>query len=340
MSALLTIDGAQGEGGGQILRSSLSLSLVTGRPVHVHSVRAGRRKPGLMRQHLTCLRAAAAISGAQVQGAELRSPEFRFAPGPIRGGEYHFQVGSAGSVSLVLQTLLPALLHADGPSVVTVEGGTHVSFAPTWPFLVGSYLPALQRMGAQVDMTLLATGFNPAGGGCVRMEITPSPLRPLVLEDRGDLSIDEVTVVRSGVPRRVAERELSALCKGVGWDARDGRDLEVESPGPGNAMWIRCSDGSHSTVFDAVGTKGRRAEHIVRDLHRRMRRWQLQQVPVEEYLADQLLLPLALAGGGTFRTTTLSLHARTNMEVIARFLPVDFLVEEGDGKARVEIRAR
>lgn len=340
MKNLVQIDGTQGEGGGQILRSALSLAAITGRPLRVDRVRGGRRKPGLMRQHLTCLRAVAQVCDGQVQGAELRSSQFSFVPGTIRGGDYHFDVGSAGAVALVLQTVLPVLLHADAPCTVRITGGTHVNFSPSVHALTESFVPVLRRMGAKVELQLERYGFNPAGGGSILATIVPGALAPIELVERAPLSSVEVGVVQCSVPKNVARREADVLCHALNLNPDLARIETVESQGPGNALWMALLHGEHTTVFDAVGMKGRRAEQVSKTLVRRMRRWQHSGTPVDEYLSDQLLLPMALAGGGAFRAMPLSLHARTNMDVITRFLDVEFEVQDESERAvRVDVRS-
>ena len=173
MDKTMTIDGSQGEGGGQVLRTSLSLSAITGKGVRLVKIRAGREKPGLKRQHLTCVRAVAAICGAEVSDVEVGANELDFRPGPIRGGEYRFDVGTAGSVTLVAQTVIPVLLKADAPSSVTITGGTHVPFAPVWEFFAETYLPELRRMGARVEAEIESCGFYPAAGGVVKLRVWP-----------------------------------------------------------------------------------------------------------------------------------------------------------------------
>ncbi len=340
MSTHVHIDGTQGEGGGQILRTALSLSAITGRSLSVERVRGGRRKPGLMRQHLTCLRAVAEICGGQVQGAELRASDFRFEPGAIRGGAYQFDVGSAGAVGLVLQTVLPVLLHADGPSSVRITGGTHVNFSPSVHALKDSFVPVLREMGAKVELELERFGFNPAGGGSILATIEPGALQPVQRLDRGPVSSVEVNVAICGVPRHVARREAQVLCHALHLNPDLARIETVESQGPGNALWVTLRHGPQGeqfTVFDAVGQKGRRAEQVAKTLSRRIQRWQHSDTAVDEYLADQLLLPMALAGGGAFRTRTMSRHAQTNILVIQRFLDVAFAcTQESERAVRVE----
>ena len=179
---MITIDGSKGEGGGQVLRSSLSLSMVTGQPFRIKNIRAGRAKPGLLRQHLTCVRASEAVCNATVEGAELGSKEIVFRPGAVQPGLHTFAVGTAGSAMLVLQTVLPPLMLATETSTVTVEGGTHNDHAPPFDFLEHAFVPLLRRMGARVDLILDGYGFYPAGGGRVVATISPAgALSPLHL---------------------------------------------------------------------------------------------------------------------------------------------------------------
>src|SRR5688572_16449750 len=185
--SLITIDGSMGEGGGQVLRTSLALSLVTGKPFRIEKIRAGREKPGLLRQHLTAVNAAAAVGGAHVEGAALGSRELDFRPGPAKPGEYRFAVGTAGSATLVLQAVLPALLTARGASTLVLEGGTHNPFAPPFDFLDKAFLPLLRRMGARVEVALERPGFYPAGGGRFQVRVEPvERLERLDLPSRGD----------------------------------------------------------------------------------------------------------------------------------------------------------
>jgi RNA 3'-phosphate cyclase len=195
---MLTLDGSAGEGGGQILRSALALSLLTGTPFRIEKIRARRAKPGLLRQHLTAVQAAARIGSAQVEGAELGSRALTVRPGTVAPGEYHFAIGSAGSACLVVQTVLPPLLLASGPSVLIVEGGTHNPAAPSWDFLARVFFPLLERMGARIRTKLERHGFYPAGGGRLRVEIDPvSTLAPLELLKRGEIAERSARVYRA-----------------------------------------------------------------------------------------------------------------------------------------------
>ena len=184
-SDLKIIDGSQGEGGGQILRSSLALAMCTGTPIRIENIRAGRKKPGLMRQHLMCVLASQAVCGAKVEGAELRSTQLTFEPGEIKPGDYEFAIDTAGSTCLVFQTVLPALMMAEGVSTLKLSGGTHNMMAPSFDFIKRSFLPVMQSMGIDVSVTLDAYGFFPSGGGEWLATIKPaSEVGTLALSER------------------------------------------------------------------------------------------------------------------------------------------------------------
>jgi len=326
---VLTIDGSQGEGGGQILRTSLALSLVTGTPFRITRIRAGRKKPGLRRQHLTAVSAAAEIAHAQVTGAAIGSGELSFAPGEVVPGEYHFAVGTAGSTTLVLQTVLPALMIASGPSKLLLEGGTHNPFAPPFDFLQETFLPIINRMGPKVAATLERPGFHPAGGGRFTVTIEPAvKLTRINLLERGETRRKCAKAVVARLPRHIAERELAVIQRKMGWDAAC-LQLEgiPEAPGPGNIVTIEIESEHVTEVFTGFGQRGVRAEAVADQAIRAAKRYLAADVPVGAYLADQLLLPFALAGGGSFRTLEPTSHARTHIDVLAHFTDVQVSAE-------------
>lgn len=340
---MLTIDGSRGEGGGQILRSALALSVATGTPIIIENVRAGRKRPGLLRQHLTAVLAARAISGGEVSGAELGSPRVTLHPGPVRPGDYEFSVGTAGSACLVLQTVLPPLLTAPGPTKVSISGGTHNPFAPPFEFLERCFLPVIRRMGAKVDLALERPGFFPAGGGRIDAVVEPAEaLRPIELHERGRIERRRATAIIAHLPRHVADRELAVVSKRLGFRLKETEIREApESAGPGNALLIEVAGGDACEIVTAFGQRGKPAEKVAAAAVREMKRYLDSTAPVGERLADQLLLSLALAGGGGFTTLPLSSHFRTNAEVIGTFLPVRVATEEtADGAVRVEIVPR
>ncbi len=334
---MLTIDGSEGEGGGQILRSALALSLVTGTPFRIENIRAGREKPGLLRQHLACVRAAEQIGGGRVAGAELGSRELEFHPGAVRPGDYRFAVGSAGSACLVVQTVLPPLLTASAASTIVVEGGTHNPAAPPWDFLARVFFPLLARCGARVETTLERHGFFPAGGGRFTVSIEPaSKLAGFTLLERGAILKRSARALVAEVPRAVGERELRVVSEKVtGFEDR-GEVVEVRnSAGPGNALLVELACEHTNELFAGFGERGVRAEEVADRVVRELRAYLAAGVPVGSHLADQLLLPLALAGDGAFHTLRLSEHARTNLGIVERFLPVRIAARPGGGSSEI-----
>jgi len=325
----LLIDGSQGEGGGQILRSSLALSILTGRPFRIFDIRANRPKPGLRRQHLTCVLAAAAISGATVTGGVLDSRDVTFVPKEVRGGDYRFDVGSAGSTMLVLQTILTPLMTATAPSTITLEGGTHNFGAPPFPFLAKTFLPLINRMGPRVELRIDRAGFAPRGGGRAVVQITPASLKPLHLQARGPVRRTAARATIAGLPRSIAERELQLIARVLKLAAHDLAIEELPADqGPGNLVTVDVESEHLTEVFTAFGAKGIEAEEVARDAARQAKRYIDLDVPVDEHLADQLLLPLALAKGGGYLTGDLSLHATTNIQTLRQFIDVPIAVRQ------------
>ena len=328
MDKTMTIDGSQGEGGGQVLRTSLSLSAITGTGVRLVKIRASREKPGLKRQHLTCVRAVAAICGAEVSDVEVGAKELDFRPGPIRSGEYRFDVGTAGSVTLVAQTVIPVLLMADAPSSVTITGGTHVPFAPVWEFFAETYLPELRRMGARVEAEIESCGFYPAAGGAVRLRVWPFAAGDAnqdwsftsLGEYKGCLAVGAV----SNLVRAIAETEAEIVAEKLASHRQDVR--EVASPGPGNYCLARLDFERASVVFSEVGTYDRSRKAVANSVVSQARRFQKSGAAVERHLADQLLVPAAVLLGrrGTPEDLGIAieketLHFTTNRDVIAAF---------------------
>ena len=244
---MITIDGSEGEGGGQVLRNACALSLVTGQPFRITNIRGRREKPGLMRQHLTAIEAACTLGGAECEGLALHSTELVFRPGRVSAGDYRFAVGTAGSTGLVLQTVLMPLLFADGPSHLVLEGGTHNMMAPPFDFIERVFLPVLNRMGPTVEARLIRHGFFPKGGGRIEVDIVPAPLRAIECLERGALQEVSATALFAGLPFDIAEREVKtarALLPDWAEEAFQVRRLP-EEVGPGNALCSRrASSGS------------------------------------------------------------------------------------------------
>jgi len=337
---MITIDGAFCAGGGQVLRTALSLSLVTQQPFRIENIRAGRQRPGLLHQHLAAVTAASAIGQAKVTGAALGSRVLEFEPQTILPGEYAFAVGTAGSVTLVLQTVLPALALASGPSSLVLEGGTHNPMAPPVDFLEHAFLPLLHRMGPAVRLKLDRYGFYPAGGGKIRVTVQPAAaLQRLDLLERGAVTRCSARSIVANLPSHIAERELKVLKHHLHLRPADVEVHEAKSAGPGNVVLVRIDCAHLTEVFAGFGQQGVRAEVVAEKAAQRARQYLDGPVPVAEHLADQLLLPIALAGGGCFRTFALSQHSLTNLEVLKKFLNLEIKTESAaDGSVRIELR--
>jgi RNA 3'-terminal phosphate cyclase (ATP) len=318
---MLMIDGATGEGGGQVLRTALALSMVTGTAFRIVNIRATRKRPGLMHQHLAAVNAAARICSARVEGAGLDSGELQFRPGQVAGGDYAFSIGTAGSTILLLQTVLPALLLAPEPSTLLVEGGTHNPLAPSFEFFDLAFLPLLRTMGARVKARLERPGFYPAGGGRVLVHIAPTQrLKPIQLQRRGAVRQIRATAMIAQLPEHIARRELDVIAHELSLeDPRPEIVRATTATGAGNALNLIIESENATEVVSGVGTRGLIAERVAEDVARRARRYLDANVPVGEHLADQLLLPMALARGGTFRTLLPSRHLSTNARVLEQF---------------------
>lgn len=321
-TSLISIDGATHEGGGQILRSALALAVVTGKPFRITAIRANRPKPGLMRQHLAAVEAVAAVCGARVDGAVPGASELTFHPGKPRGGEYRAVVGTAGSTVLVAQAMLPALLAADEPAEVVIEGGTHNPHAPPYEFFAETFLPALRAMGAEVEATLEEYGFYPAGGGRIRLRVQPWRVRkPFVAAPcaAGPVSLTAYALV-ANLSVRIAERELYALRAAVPALAEvDCAVHTVSSVGPGNLLGMRFTRAGATTVLSQPGERELSSERVAKAVAAQALRLADSPATVGEHLADQLLVPMAMAGGGMYTTAGITPHFEANAAVVSKF---------------------
>lgn len=318
---MIDIDGSKGEGGGQILRSALSLAICTQQPFRITNIRANREKPGLMRQHLTAVRAAAEICAAEVEGAAPGSRALTFRPGRLMAGDYSFDIGTAGSCTLVFQTVLPALLTAAGESRVRILGGTHNTSSPPFDFLARSFLPLLARMGANVDLTLASYGFYPRGGGEIRSRIVPAKrLAALELSGRGALVRGFAEAYVAAVPLHVAQRELEVIRRRLGFAQPDLLLRALPNDvGPGNVVTITLEHEHVTEVFTGFGAKGKPAEAVAEQAAEAACDYLAKRAPVDQCLADQLLLPMALGSGGSFVARTVTPHLHSNAAVIEEF---------------------
>jgi RNA 3'-terminal phosphate cyclase (ATP) len=337
---LIEIDGTRGEGGGQLLRGALALAVATGRGFRIDDIRRARSRPGLMRQHLTAVQAAAAICEARVEGAEIGATSLVFEPGAVRAGDYTFAIGTAGSCVLVLQAIVPALARLAAPSRISITGGTHNPLAPTFEFLRDALAPQLAAIGWSVDYTLVRHGFFPAGGG--QLVVTIAPARPpqrLVLLERGERIAHAARAVVSHLSREIAERELATLCTRLNWEADPRAVASVDSPGPGNFLEAKVQYANVTELATSIGERGRTSERVANDCSDVIRRYLRGTAPVGEYLLDQLLVPLALTAGGELRAVRWTPHAEAQRELLLTWFARDIDVTRGDDGVRVVVPA-
>jgi RNA 3'-terminal phosphate cyclase (ATP) len=337
---IVELDGSAGEGGGQILRSALTLSMATGTPFRITRVRANRKKPGLMRQHLTCVQAAAKACSAHVDEGFLGSTELIFRPGAMIPGEYHFAIGTAGSTTLVFQTLVPALIMTGKPFALSLEGGTHNTASPSLDFLDRVYLACLKRMGVDSSISLERRGFYPAGGGKWRVEIRPpQELKRLELLERGPFRSYHAKVLWNKIPEHVPQRELAYLKSKLGLDeSQAGMEEAKDSPGPGNVILAEARYGNITEIVTGFGEFGVASEAVAQGVIDELEEYRKHDAPVGAHLADQLLLPMVLGPGGAFRTLPLTPHTRTNIETIRKFVarPIEVL-KAADGTVEIRV---
>jgi RNA 3'-terminal phosphate cyclase (ATP) len=322
---LIEIDGSRGEGGGQILRTALALSAVTGKGFRIERIRAARLRPGLRPQHLAAVRAAALCCGAEVHGAFEGSPDLRFVPNAVAPGEFTFDIGTAGAATLVLQTVLPILATAAAASRVTVLGGTHVPRSPTYHFVERHFAPVVERLGLCVQPRLVQAGFAPKGEGRIECGVRPWA-RPakLDLSVRGPLAavrgISGWARLRGDVAKRAADAARDLLWEqrrlDSGWDV-----VELKAPSPGSFLQLEAVFEEGRAAFPLLGERGLRPEVMGERAARRLLRFLGdEEAVVDPFLADQLALPLAVAGGGgRLLTSEVTLHLETVAEIVPRF---------------------
>jgi RNA 3'-terminal phosphate cyclase (ATP) len=326
---MVEIDGSRGEGGGQVLRTALSLGCLLKKPFRIYNIRRGRPKPGLMPQHITSVRAAASISGASVSGDVRGSSDLVFEPRDVRPGDYFFDIGTAGSTSLVAQTLLLPLLFCDGPSSLTVKGGTHVPFSPTFHYLSEVFLPILRRLGIEVSSSINSYGFYPKGGGEVSFRIRPCRrLNGCEFTERGDLvGIRGLSAV-ANLPLSIAQRQRDASLKGLEGVEADIRTEDVESIGPGTFVFLRADYGGAICGFSSLGARGKRAEAVGAEAAGEFMEHDRSGACLDAHMADQIAPYLALAEGvSSFTTPRITPHLMTNLHVIENFIDVRYEIE-------------
>lgn len=343
---MLELDGSQGEGGGQVLRSALTLSILTKTPMRIVNIRARRSKPGLMAQHLRAVDAAAAVSHAQVEGAFLGSSTLVFHPGEKRSGRYKFDIGTAGSTSLVLQTIFTPLSLADSASSVIITGGTHVPWAPCYHYLERQWLPFMQTIGFNARLNLSQAGFYPQGGGRIDVSIRPAEvIKPLRLESRRELLAIEGISAVANLDVSIAERQrrqamhrLLPFCPNTRI-----KIVQLASPGKGTMLFLLARfktepdkkgiNISPQACYYALGERQKPAERVADEAVDALLEFLATDAVMDHYLADQLLLPLSFAGGvSRFRTSRITQHLLTNAEIIRLFTSTRILIDAEPGQ--------
>jgi RNA 3'-terminal phosphate cyclase (ATP) len=340
MQERLTIDGSFGEGGGQILRTSLSLSALTRRPIRIENIRAGRKNPGLQPQHLASVRGAAKICGGRASGDKIGSTVLEFYPGETKPGSYAFDVSeikaSAGSIGLVFQTIFWPLVFARKGSSLVLRGGTHVNWSPVANYIDDVFLPTVSRMGALGMYSLKRAGYYPVGGGEIHAEVrSTDSLRPLNLSERGQISsvycYSAVSNLTIDIARRQLDRGLARLSE-MGISA-DGELLDVPSPGKGTYFFILAKFGDFGCAgFTGIGERGKPAEKVAEEAVIDFEKWYSSGMAIDPHLADQLIIPMALADGpSVFSTSEITQHLVTNITVVRKFLDVEFEIQGEEG---------
>lgn len=336
---MIEIDGSFGEGGGQILRTALSLSCLYLKPFRIFNIRKGRKKPGLMPQHLTGVRALQLLSNAEIKGAEIGSLELTFKPKRMRGGEFFFDVGTAGSTSLVLQTIIPPLIFAKEKAVVTLKGGTHVPFSPSYDYIANVFSGILYRIGVKIDLNIESYGFYPKGGGKVRADIFPAKeIIPLRITDRGRITWIKGYSGVGNLPLSIAERQRKAFVDKMQELKElkcpvDVKPMDVPSPGQGTFIYLQAESQNAIAGFSALGERGKRAEAVGEEAAAEFIEYYRTNAVFDKHLPDQLALYLSMSEEeSVFTTSCITQHLMTNLWVIDLFHKFRYSVDGEIGK--------
>jgi RNA 3'-terminal phosphate cyclase (ATP) len=337
---MIEIDGSYGEGGGQILRTALSLSCLLKKPFRIFNIRKGRKKQGLMPQHLTSVRSAQLLSGAEVIGDQKGSTELLFSPKEVKGGDFFFDIGTAGSTSLVLQTLIPSLVFLRQKTTITLKGGTHTPFSPSFHYLVEVFTPFLKRMGIKIQLTIESYGFYPKGGGKVRADMFPvEEIKPLRIMERGKFLR---LIGYSGVgnlPLSIAERQRNAMIEKIYSQIKDLKCpvdmelLDVSTPGQGTFIFLLSESENSIAGFTSLGERGKRAEAVGEDVATEFLRYYSTDAALDSHISDQIVLYLSICKEeSVFTTSCITQHLMTNLWVIGLFHKYKYSVEGEIGK--------
>ncbi len=343
---MIEIDGSYGEGGGQILRTALSLSCLLRKPFRMVNIRKARRKPGLMPQHLTSVRASQQLCQADVMGDDTGSMEISFIPGEVKGGSFFLDIGTAGSTMLVLQTLLPALIFSGVRSKIILTGGTHVPFSPSFHYISEVFVTFLEKLGIRIALTLERCGFYPRGGGKISADLFPcGALRPLKTMERGDILLLKGYSGVGNLPVSIAERQRKALLERIHTEIRDlhcATDIELlnaPASGQGTFVFFRAESENSVAGFGSLGERGKKAEAVGGEAAEEFIEYYFSGAALDPHLSDQLAIYLALCSGESeFTTSRITQHLLTNLRVINLFHEFRYSVEGEIGRpGRVRI---
>ena len=346
---MIEIDGSYGEGGGQIIRTALSLSCLLKKPFRIFNIRKKRKKPGLMPQHLTCVKAAQLITDAEVTGAYAGSSELLFSPHEVKGGYFSFDIGTAGSTSLVFQTLIPALAFSQQKTTLTLKGGTHVPLSPSFHYLSNVFVHFLGQLGIKVELVIESYGFYPRGGGIVRAEIFPvKNIKPLRIVERGNiLQITGYSAV-GNLPLSIAERQKDAFVNKINREIKNNKAcliielVEVPSIGQGTFVYLEARSEDSVAGFTALGARGKKAEVVGEEAAEEFVKYYTTGAALDYHIADQIVLYLSLCSEESrFTTSSITNHLLTNLWVINLFHGIQYSIEGEVGeKGMVKIKGK
>ena len=328
---MIKIDGSQGEGGGQLVRSALTLSLLTGDRVQIDNIRANRPNPGLSHQHLAAVKAAQTIGKGEVNGGKLGSTKLEFHPRTIKPGRYRFNIGTAGATTLVLQTVFLPLSVAKATSSIKITGGTHVPWSPSYDYMEMQWLPYMNKLGFEAHISLDLAGFYPKGGGQIQGRIKPiESIYPLEILDRGPLKQIRGISAVANLDRRIAERQRNQVIRRLGdkYKLNDIRVRQLPSNFKGTIMLLLGEFEFSQCCYFSLGKPGKPAERVADEAINALESFMATNGVIDEYLADQLLLPLAFASGRSrFRSAKLTNHLITNADLIKKFINVEIDID-------------
>ena len=340
MTNTVKIDGSWGEGGGQILRTSLTMGILTQKDFHITKIRANRSKPGLSHQHLAAINAATQISQSKVEGAELRSEELIFFPGKAEAGKYFFQVNTAGAMTLVLHTVFLPLAFLEEGSEIELKGGTHVPWAPCYEYIQHVWGAVFKTLGIEMEIELKQAGFYPKGGGIFTVRFPSiSKINPLDLLERPKLKKLQVLSILSNLPKHIAERELKTFQRQIGHlglgDFLETEICEYPAFDPGNLLFLNAQfENGFCAGFTSLGKRGKTAEQVAKSLAKDFQKYHKKKQPVEEHLADQLLLPLIFSKETSqFCVSKITNHLLTNAHIIQLFCDAKIEIEGKEGES-------